>query len=106
MNHSNWKKLVRIGLCYLVIFTQITKLILDSIVPSLLKRWKRLESGLDASAQAYKALSSHSKGKTKQWLKEDNTAQKNRQAFLASMDIYDTIKEKGVDIYPYLLAHC
>jgi hypothetical protein len=39
-----------------------------------------------------------------QWLEEDNAAQKDRQAFPASMDIYDTVKEKGVDICPYLSA--
>jgi hypothetical protein len=65
------------------------------IVPALLKRWKRLESGLDASHQAYKALSEHFKDKTREWLKEDKAAQKHRQASPASMDIYDTVKEKG-----------
>jgi hypothetical protein len=50
------------------------------IVPALLKRWKRLESGLDASHQAYKALSEHFKDKTREWLKEDKAAQKHRQA--------------------------
>jgi hypothetical protein len=77
---------------------------LDLVVPSLLKRWKRLESGFNASAQAYKALSDHFKDKTMQWLKEDKAAQKDRQAFPESMDIYDTVKEKGVGIYPYLCA--
>jgi post-segregation antitoxin (ccd killing protein) len=77
---------------------------LHVIVPSLLKRWKHLESGLDASAQAYNALSEHFREKTMQWLEEDNAAQKDRQAFSASMDIYDTAKEKGVDICPYLSA--
>jgi hypothetical protein len=71
------------------------------IVPSLLKRWKRLESGFDASAQAYKALSDHFKDKTMRWLREDKAAQKDRQASPASMDIYDTVKEKGVGIYAH-----
>jgi hypothetical protein len=57
-----------------------------------------LESSLDASGQAFKALSEHFKDKIKQWLKEDKAAQKNRQAFPASMDIYDTVKEKGMSI--------
>jgi hypothetical protein len=67
-------------------------------VPSLLKRWKRLGPGLDASAQAFKALSSHFKDSTKKWLKEDKAAQRDRHTFPASMDIYDTVKEKGVHV--------
>ncbi|KAH9024662.1 hypothetical protein EDB84DRAFT_1564332 [Lactarius hengduanensis] len=74
INHSNWKKLVR-------------------IVPSLLKRWKRLQSGLDSSRKAYEALNEHFKDKADKWLKDDKAAQKDRQAFPASMDIYDTIWE-------------
>ncbi|KAH8984882.1 hypothetical protein EDB86DRAFT_2833344 [Lactarius hatsudake] len=77
INHSNWKKLVR-------------------IVPSLLKRWKRLESGLDASAEAYQALNRHFKHKSKQWLKDEEASQRDRQISPSSMDIYDTVKEKGV----------
>jgi hypothetical protein len=69
---------------------------LNTIVPSLLKRWKRLEVGLDASAKAYDALSEHFKNKTRQWLKDDQDAQKNRQATPSSMDIYDTVKQKGM----------
>ncbi|KAI9430107.1 hypothetical protein H4582DRAFT_2087520 [Lactarius indigo] len=55
INYSNWKKLVR-------------------IVPSLLKQWKQLDSGLDASAKAYKALNQHFKHKSEQWLKGDEGA--------------------------------
>ncbi|KAI9431761.1 hypothetical protein H4582DRAFT_1822014 [Lactarius indigo] len=76
INYSNWKKLVR-------------------IVPSLLKRWKRLDSGLDASAKAYKALNQHFKHKSEQWLKDDEGAQQERQKTPSSMDIYDTVKEKA-----------
>ncbi|KAH9035584.1 hypothetical protein EDB84DRAFT_1269414 [Lactarius hengduanensis] len=76
MNHSNWKKLVR-------------------IVPSLLKRWKRLESGLDASAKAYQALNQHFKHTSDQWLKDEEASQRNRQISPSSMDIYDTVKEKA-----------
>ncbi|KAF8256471.1 hypothetical protein EI94DRAFT_1646193 [Lactarius quietus] len=76
INHSNWKKLVQ-------------------IVPSLLKRFRRLEAGFDASAQAYKSLSDHFGEKTEVWLKEDKDAQANRQAFPSAMDIYDTVKEKA-----------
>jgi hypothetical protein len=71
---------------------------LNITVPSLLKRWKRLESGLDSSARAFKALSEHFKHKTKQWLKEDKAAQKDRKTSPSSMDIYDTVKEKGMRI--------
>ncbi|KAH9008575.1 hypothetical protein EDB84DRAFT_1281054 [Lactarius hengduanensis] len=77
INHSNWKKLVR-------------------IVPSLLKRWKRLKPGLDASSKAYEALNQHFKHKSEQWLKDDECAQQDRQTSPSSMDIYDTVKEKGV----------
>ncbi|KAH9008383.1 hypothetical protein EDB85DRAFT_1883574 [Lactarius pseudohatsudake] len=76
MNHSNWKKLVR-------------------IVPSLLKRWKRLGLGLDASSKAFESLSEHYKDKTRQWLKEDIAAQINRGTNPSSMDIYDTVKQKA-----------
>ncbi|KAH9037588.1 hypothetical protein EDB84DRAFT_1268706 [Lactarius hengduanensis] len=78
MNHSNWKKLVR-------------------IVPSLLKRWKRLGPGLDASSKAFESLSEHYKDKTRQWLKEDIAAQINRGTNPSSMDIYDTVKQKGAE---------
>ncbi|KAF8259676.1 hypothetical protein EI94DRAFT_1614829 [Lactarius quietus] len=76
MNHSNWKKLVH-------------------IVPSLLKRWKRLGDGLEASSKAYKALSEHFPSKTAQWLHEDKQAQEDRQTMPSSMDIYDTVKQKA-----------
>ncbi|KAH8999650.1 hypothetical protein EDB86DRAFT_3075718 [Lactarius hatsudake] len=76
INHSNWKKLVR-------------------IVPSLLKRWKRLKSSLDASSNAYEALNQHFKHKSEQWLKDDECAQQDRQISPSSMDIYDTVKEKA-----------
>ncbi|KAI9434832.1 hypothetical protein H4582DRAFT_2080497 [Lactarius indigo] len=76
INHSNWKKLVR-------------------IVPSLLKRWKRLKSGLDASLKAYEALNRHFQDKSEQWLKDDECAQQDRQISPSSMDIYDTVKEKA-----------
>ncbi|KAH8982005.1 hypothetical protein EDB86DRAFT_2767745, partial [Lactarius hatsudake] len=76
MNHSNWKKLVR-------------------IVPSLLKHWKRLGPGLDASSKAFESLSEHFKEKTQQWLKEDIAAQTDRGTDPSSMDIYDTVKQKA-----------
>lgn len=66
------------------------------IVPSLLKRWKRLEVGLDTSAKSYDALCKHFKDKIKQWLKQDKAAQRKRQEDPAAMDIYDTVKQKGM----------
>ncbi|KAF8262043.1 hypothetical protein EI94DRAFT_1809409 [Lactarius quietus] len=76
INHSNWKKLIR-------------------IVPMLLKRWKHLEVGFDASAQSYKALSEHFMDKTQKWLEEDREAQANRKSSPSAMDIYDTVQDKA-----------
>ena len=64
-------------------------------MPSLLKRWNRLESSFDASAHAYKALSNYFKDKTKKWLKEDRDAQASRYSCPSAMDIYDTVNAKG-----------
>ncbi|KAH9013590.1 hypothetical protein EDB85DRAFT_1899632 [Lactarius pseudohatsudake] len=64
-------------------------------VPSLLKRWKRLKPGLDASSKAYEALNQHFKHKSEQWLKDDKCAQQDRQTSPSSMDIYNTVKEKA-----------
>ncbi|KAH9048857.1 hypothetical protein EDB84DRAFT_1556524 [Lactarius hengduanensis] len=64
-------------------------------VPSLLKQWKRLGPGLDASSKAFESLSEHFKDKTRQWLKEDIAAQTNRGTNPSSMDIYDTVKQKA-----------
>jgi len=59
---------------------------------------------LDASTKAYEALNKHFKHKAKQWLKEDKAAQEDRQTSPSSMDIYDTVKEKGEGINPELSA--
>ncbi|KAH9014270.1 hypothetical protein EDB85DRAFT_1876498 [Lactarius pseudohatsudake] len=66
-----------------------------SPMPSLLKRWKQLKPGLDASSKAYEALNQHFKHKSEQWLKDDECAQQDRQTSPSSMDIYDTVKEKA-----------
>ena len=95
INHSNWKKLVWIGISHL--FQTSSYISLHLIVPSLLKRWKRLELGFDPSAQAYKALSKHFADKTQKWLEEDNDAQASRKSSPSAMDIYDTFKDKGMD---------
>ncbi|KAF8260521.1 hypothetical protein EI94DRAFT_1811566 [Lactarius quietus] len=61
----------------------------------LLKRWKRLEVGLDTSVQAFKALSEHFIDKTRQWLEEDKDAQARRKVSPSAMDIYDTVQDKA-----------
>jgi hypothetical protein len=96
MNHSNWKKLVRIGVYVSSHSSYAPDVVIK--VPSLLKRWKRLDAGLEASSEAYKALNTHFEDKTEQWLEEDKLAQKNRQKDPSSMDIYDTVKQKGMCI--------
>jgi hypothetical protein len=68
------------------------------IVPSLLKRWNRLESGFDASALAYKELTRHYKDKVRGWYDDDQKAQADRQKSPEAMDIYDTVKDKGMDL--------
>ncbi|KAN0138606.1 hypothetical protein V8E53_003594 [Lactarius tabidus] len=75
MNHSNWKKLVR-------------------IVPSLLARWKRLEAGMDLSAETFQALSERFQANTKRWLKAERKAQSKRSGDSSAMDIYDTATAK------------
>jgi flagellar motility protein MotE (MotC chaperone) len=66
-------------------------------VPSLLKRWKCLETGLDLSAETFSALSKRFKEKVKPWLKAEKHAQLNRHQDSTLMDIYDTITTKGMD---------
>ena len=96
MNHSNWKKLVRIGehssIC------SVYDPDVGMAVSSLLKRWKRLDAGMEASSEAYKALTKHFKHKIGEWLEEDKRAQEDRQSTPSSMDIYDTVKQKGMCI--------
>ena len=65
-------------------------------VPAILKQWSRLDSGFEASAQAYKALSTYFKDKTNDWAKEDQNAQAHRYSSPSAMDIYETAKEKGL----------
>ncbi|KAH8990951.1 hypothetical protein EDB83DRAFT_2535058 [Lactarius deliciosus] len=76
MNHSNWKKMVR-------------------IVPSLLKRWKRMETGIDLSAETLNALNTHLRTKTKRWLAAEKHAQSKRHEDPTLMDIYDTVISKA-----------
>ncbi|KAH8979439.1 hypothetical protein EDB92DRAFT_1806523 [Lactarius akahatsu] len=76
MNHSNWKKMVR-------------------IVPSLLKRWKRMETGIDLSAETLNALNTRLRTKTKRWLAAEKHAQSKRHEDPTLMDIYDTVISKA-----------
>ncbi|KAI9432529.1 hypothetical protein H4582DRAFT_2083395 [Lactarius indigo] len=76
MNHSNWKKMVR-------------------IVPSLLKRWKWMDNGIDLSAEILDTLNARFKKKTKRWLKAESHAQSNRHEDPTLMDIYDTVTSKA-----------
>ncbi|KAH9012749.1 hypothetical protein EDB84DRAFT_1278521 [Lactarius hengduanensis] len=76
MNHSNWKKMVR-------------------IVPSLLKRWRRMETGIDLSAEILDNLNKRFKAKTKRWLKAEKHAQSKRHEDPTAMDIYDTVTSKA-----------
>ena len=64
--------------------------------PSLLKRWKCLSDGLEASFKAYDALSKHFKYRTAEWLEMDKQAQEDRQETPSSMNIYDSVKQKGM----------
>ncbi|KAH9047032.1 hypothetical protein EDB83DRAFT_2523290 [Lactarius deliciosus] len=76
MNHSNWKKMVR-------------------IVPSLLKQWKRMETGIDLSAETLNALNTRLRTKTKRWLAAEKHAQSKRHEDPTLMDIYDTVISKA-----------
>ncbi|KAN0125265.1 hypothetical protein V8E53_015656 [Lactarius tabidus] len=76
MNHSNWKKMVR-------------------IVPSLLTRWKRLQAGLELSAEAFQSLSLRLEKHTSKWLTQDQQAQIDRNVDPSAMDMYDTATAKG-----------
>ena len=65
-------------------------------VPSLLKWWKQLQSGMDLSAEAFESISKRLKKHTKQWLKADQHAQLHRNDDPSLMDIYDTTTSKGM----------
>ena len=63
-------------------------------VPSLLKRWKRLQSAMDLSAEAFESLNDRLENHAKRWLQEDQDAQSDRKTNLSAMDIYDTVTKK------------
>ena len=93
MNHSNWKKLAQIGLSILI--TAAHESDISVIVPALLQRWRQVDSGLDASSKAYN-LSELLKDTTMQWLRDDQLAQETRQKNPSVIDIYNTVKQKGI----------
>ncbi|KAH8980291.1 hypothetical protein EDB86DRAFT_2835413 [Lactarius hatsudake] len=76
MKHSNWKKMVH-------------------IVPSLLKQWKHMDTGIDLSADILDTLNTRFKTKTKRWLKAAKHAQSSRHEDPTVMDIYDTMTPKA-----------
>jgi hypothetical protein len=65
-------------------------------VPALLKHWKRLQSGLELSAEAFLNLSKRFKEQSKTWLAEDTVAQGTRHNNPDAMDIYDTSHSHGM----------
>jgi hypothetical protein len=71
-------------------------------VPALLRCWKRLQSGLELSAEAFLNLSKCFKEQSKTWLAEDNIAQHTRHNSPDAMDIYDTLKSQGTVYINYI----
>jgi uncharacterized protein YifN (PemK superfamily) len=51
---------------------------------------------LELSAEAFVTLSKRFREQTQAWLKADKIAQRSRQRKPEAMDIYDTVKEKGM----------
>ena len=99
MNHSNWKKMVNIGLGHSFLIHAWCSHMYHVLVPSLLKRWKRMEPAIDLSAEAFQSLSKRLRKNTKQWSKADQHAQLIRHTDSSIMDMYDTSTAKGVDIF-------
>jgi hypothetical protein len=65
-------------------------------VPSLLTRWKRLQAGLELSAEAFQSLSLRLEKHTSKWLTQDQQAQIDRNVDPSAMDMYDTATAKGM----------
>ncbi|KAI9429672.1 hypothetical protein H4582DRAFT_1826218 [Lactarius indigo] len=72
-----------------------SNIIIHVPVPSLLKRWKRMETGIDLSAETFNTLNACFRKKTKRWLEAENHAQSNRHEDPTLMDIYDTASSKA-----------
>ena len=86
---------------YVVCTSQIyTILIIQThlVVPSLLRRWKRLEAGMDQSAETLRILSERFKSSKDRWLKAERKAQLKRSEDCTVMDIYDTATTKHMSI--------
>ena len=79
---------------------------LKYVVPSLLRRWRRLEAGMDQSAETFEELSDRFKSKTKKWLKAERKAQSNRSKDCTAMDIYDTTMIRRMGTCSELYAFC
>src|ERR1700743_512771 len=73
-------------------------------VPSLLKRWMCMETGIDLSAEILDTLNKRFKTKTKRWLKEEKHAQSKRHEDPTAMDIYDTVTSKGIVTLIHLMC--
>jgi hypothetical protein len=99
MNHSNWKKMVHIGLGHSIFMHAWCSYMYHFQVPSLLKRWRQMEAAMDMSADAFESLSKRLRKNTKQWLKSDQHAQLNRHTDSSIMDMYDTSTAKGVGVF-------
>ena len=99
MNHSNWKKLINIGLRPSFLKCVWCSHIYHFLVPSLLKCWAQMETAMDLSANAFDSLSTQLGKNTKQWLKADQHAQLTRQSDSSIMDMYDTSTVKGLDVF-------
>ena len=65
----------------------------------LLKRWKRLQSGLELSAEAFINLSQRFKNQRGTWLEEDKIAQRTRHNKPEAMDIYNTMEMQGMNYF-------
>ncbi|KAN0128148.1 hypothetical protein V8E53_014063 [Lactarius tabidus] len=63
--------------------------------PSLLTQWKRLQAGLELSAEAFQSLSLRLEKHTSKWLTQDQQAQIDRNVNPSAMDMYDTATAKG-----------
>lgn len=65
-------------------------------VPTLLKRWKALQDGLELSAKTFEAQCDHFQSRSNRWLQEEREAQQRRHEDITAMDIYDTTVGKGM----------
>lgn len=95
MNHSNMKKMTDIGMMHPLHNVHCSYIYLP--VPSLLRRFNRLETSMNLSAEAFASLSQRFKENIKEWLTAEKLAQLNRSIDSTAMDIYDTATAKGMN---------